>query len=835
MNPLVDELLNRWEESCERGDPLSAEVLCRDCPELLNELKWQINALKVVDDRFGGGSPSSTTNRNSDVSSARLNKTVQVTTAFQVEELHATGGLGEVYLAVDHGLHRKVAIKFPRADRHSRDHLARFEREAQITAKLSHPGIVPVHAVKLDDVDQPCYVMRFVDGPTLEKRIDELYSSPSPKNSDFYASLEMRHLLQNFISLCNIVAYAHDQGVVHRDIKPANVILGPFGETLLMDWGLAKPVGEMSERGLADGIDATAETVVDSAVKTRAGQFMGTPVFASPEQRTGRVDLIDTRTDIYSLGVTLLVMLTGKLSDAEIIHTAPIKNLAGITIPSRLEAICRKALFEDASDRYQNTTTLRGDIESYLAGEPISVVRETVLSRLYRTVRKRPGWIAAILVGISVTTLAGAIGSWLLNEKNLELSKSNEALGIANARSLASQQRSAATTQLLTKAMQAATPEVAQGKEPSLRLLLDATSQQLKSDPSILPLVAADTSQVLADAYLSMGLYEKAQQHVREAHELYRTHLGENNAYTLSSQATHAVILSKQSKNEEAIEVARDALQRSRSTPDIDARTKAKVLDICAHAISRGTGSNQQESAALHREAFELAEAELGPNDPATLRYSTNLGVALMELGALVEGEKMLVRTKLAHESLLGKLHPETLVDNFNLILLLRKKEDLKEAAILANSQRKPFEEVFGIDHQRTIRLVLLLCQINFGTGDLPAAEQEAKLALERATKALGAANETTLDARGILCAALLAQGKLEEAETLANEQYAQAVAAFGPSSTLTIEAITLLFDMAEARNDVDSMARWFEKLRGSAWEVPAQEALQKAQSKSQQ
>ncbi len=168
-------------------------------------------------------------------------------------------------------------------------------------------------------------------------------------------------------------------------------------------------------------------------------------------------------------------------------------NRCGGTIPVRLIAICRQALAQDAQQRYTSVIALREDVERYLAGEPISVVPETTWSRLSRFVRKKSGWAAAILVGASITTLAVGVGSWVLSYKNQELQLSNRKLEQANASSLAAQQRSTATTQLLTSALQAATPEIAQGKDPTIEQFLNQTAAQLNNDKTILPLVAADT------------------------------------------------------------------------------------------------------------------------------------------------------------------------------------------------------------------------------------------------------------------------------------------------------------------------------------------------------
>lgn len=828
MHPTIDELLNRWEECIERGERPEPSELCRDHPELLEEFMWQVNALQAVDAQFGGSAIANHSQQLRNASS-KLHQTIEIATEFHIDRLHAAGGLGEVYLASDPLLNRTVAIKFPRAERLSADQLARFEREAQVTGKLNHPGIVPVHALKQDAAGQPCYVMRFVDGPTLQDRIEQLFTQPLGSNSDLYSSLGFRQLLQSFASLCNIVAYAHDSGIVHRDIKPANVILGPFGETMLMDWGLAKVLGETEAIAFDTIASASADTVVERALKTRAGQFMGTPAYASPEQRQGQIDLMDARTDIYSLGATLFTLLTGSLPTHNVASSHVVRNRLGPVVPSRLVAIYRKATAEEIDQRYASVSHLREDIERYLAGEPISVVAETLWSRLSRTVRRRSGWAAALLVGVSMTIVAGAVGSFVLNQKNQELRTSNKNLEIATTKSIASQQRSAATTELLTRAMRAATPDMARGKEPTVRQLLDETSLQLRTDRSIHEQVAADTHQVLADAYLSLGDYEIAQHHADLASEKHRLISGENSPEALYAQATQASLLSRRDQDDQALIVARDALERGRAVKELDAETLSLLIDVNAHVRSVAPSPNHAEIVALHREALDLATEKLGPTHRQTLRMSTNLAVALIDSGKPSEAEPLLIATHKAHESLLGESHPETLVDTFNLVQLLRVKGDVQSAIDLCRKQRPLFEEVLGLDHQRTIRLGLLMAQLEFALQNPAGAEREARIGLERAARSLGEVHQQTLEARGMLCGALLALGKVDEAESLALEQYNTTQQAFGDSHKQTIMAVTLLFDIAEGKGDLKSMAQWFEKLRGSPWEEAAQAALKKA------
>jgi eukaryotic-like serine/threonine-protein kinase len=834
MHSMLDELLNRWEEGLENGQAITPEQLCEDHPELLEELREQIQVLQAVDARFGAWSPSHEGGAPDAQGSTKLNQTVQVLTVFHIDRLHAAGGLGEVYLASDPQLNRIVAIKYPRASRLSSEQMARFEREAQVTGQLNHPGVVPVFALKQDSHGKPCYVMRFVDGPTLQERIEQLFNQPQSASSDFVSSLAMRQLLQSFVSLCNIVAYAHEHGIVHRDIKPANVILGKFGETMLMDWGLAKRLNEPEPvNDSVTFVSESADTVVERSLKTRAGQFMGTPAFASPEQRQGRVDLIDARTDAYSLGATLLTILTGSVPSGESMGQVELRNRSGGLVPRRLLAICEKARAIELEHRYQSVVNLREDVERYLAGEPISVVKETVWSSMSRIVRRRSGLAAALLVGVSMAIIAGAIGSALLSQKNQQLRNTNNKLEAANAKSLASQQRSASTTDLLAQAIRAATPEVAQGKEPTVRQLLGETSKRLRTDNTINPLVAADTHQILAEAFLSIGVYETAQEHTNLATQLYKQHSGVNSSEALHAQASQSQMLSRRDQDAEAIVLARDALERGRTVKDLDPETLITLIDIYGHVLSSGPSPDFAEIVAVHREAYQLANEKLGPNHRKTLLVSSNLAVAMMDAEDYEGAEALLNTTHQAHTELLGKTHPETLVDGFNLIALRFNRNDFQAAKDLAIPQRAIYEEILGSEHQRTIRMGLLISKIEFELGNFEDAEQVARTCLEKATKSLGPVHQHTLEARGILTTALVALKRLDEADSLAIQQYATTQEEFGELHSATLQAVTLLFDVAEAKGDSEAMEKWFEKLKGSQLEEGAAEALQKAKEKN--
>ena len=228
---------------------------------------------------------------------------------FRILRPHARGGLGDVFVALDSELHREVALK-QILEKHADDpdSRERFVAEAEITGGLEHPGVVPVYGLGTYGGGRPYYAMRFIKGDSLKEAIEHFYGDLSLKNDPGRRSLELRKLLRRFLDVCNAVDYAHSRGVIHRDVKPANIILGKHGETLVVDWGLAKAVGRadpsVGEETIAPSSSGSSETMPGSA--------MGTPAYMSPEQARGDLDRLGPPSDVYSMGATLYCLLTGK-------------------------------------------------------------------------------------------------------------------------------------------------------------------------------------------------------------------------------------------------------------------------------------------------------------------------------------------------------------------------------------------------------------------------------------------------------------------------------------------------------------------------------------------
>ncbi len=328
---------------------------------------------------------------------------------FRLLRPHARGGLGAVFVALDSELKREVALK-QILDQHADDPTSRqrFVAEAEITGGLEHPGVVPVYGLGSYADGRPYYAMRFIRGESLKEAIESFHRG-GPAGG---RPLELRKLLRRFLDVCNAIDYAHSRGVIHRDIKPANIILGQHGETLVVDWGLAKAVGRadpsIGERTIAPSSGSSSETLPGSA--------LGTPAYMSPEQARGELDALGPCSDVYSLGATLYCLLTGKppfeaddlgaiLRAVEAGRFATPRQLDP-SLDRPLEAICLKAMATEPQDRYPSAKALADDLERWMADEPVTAWREPVSRWLRRWSRRhRTAVTAATVAGL--TLLAG--------------------------------------------------------------------------------------------------------------------------------------------------------------------------------------------------------------------------------------------------------------------------------------------------------------------------------------------------------------------------------------------------------------------------------------------
>ncbi len=418
--PSIDDLLDQWEEMQEQGRGVSAEVLCADHPELLPELKKQIKALGSINQMLGTQTEPFREGERKDLPELTIDEKLIANIGLSQARFHAEGALGRVYIAQDNELNREVAVKFMQK-RHLHDpaRKERFCLEAEITSRLYHPGVVPVHGIGETEDRRPFYVMQFVHGETLQESIEKFYANEDHRNVH-QRNLEFRNLLAHFVTVCNTIAYAHNRGIIHRDLKPENIIIGRYGESMVVDWGLAMPV-ERDESARASGEKTLFPSGHQIRQRPNHEPGAGTPAYMSPEQASGESSMT-VASDIYSLGSILYKILCGKspvegvdgglqqIRQYVIDGKWPHPRSVSPQCPRPLEAVCLKAMHLHASSRYPSALELANEVERYLADEKVLAYRESPIETPLRFFRqhRRMAQITAVSLLLLLSVLIGS-------------------------------------------------------------------------------------------------------------------------------------------------------------------------------------------------------------------------------------------------------------------------------------------------------------------------------------------------------------------------------------------------------------------------------------------
>jgi serine/threonine-protein kinase len=366
---------------------------------------------------------------------------------FRILRPHAKGGLGAVFVALDAELQREVALK-QILDSHADDPFSRqrFLLEAEITGGLEHPGVVPVYGLGAYPDGRPYYAMRFIRGDSLKEAIDRFHQRTSTRSHSPLGGegrgegaaaaagsrdLELRKLLRRFLDVCNAIDYAHSRGILHRDIKPANVIVGKHGETLVVDWGLAKAIGRSDP---TSGERTLVPSSASGSAETLPGSAMGTPAYMSPEQAEGDLARLGPRTDVYSLGATLYYLLTGNPpldgDVADVLRAVqkgdfPPPRAVDPTIDRALDAISLKAMAMKPDDRYPTAKALAEDVERWMADEPVTAWREPFPRRMRRWARRNRTVVATAAAAVLVALAGTATVLALQTQANRALHEAN--------------------------------------------------------------------------------------------------------------------------------------------------------------------------------------------------------------------------------------------------------------------------------------------------------------------------------------------------------------------------------------------------------------------------
>ncbi len=359
---------------------------------------------------------------------------------YSIQEEIGRGAMSTIMSAVDKNMRRKVAIKLM-PETANEDAKTRFLEEAQVIGQLEHPNIVPIHDIGIDEKNRLFFTMKYVNGRDLDSILSDLRNE-IPESKKEYSQMR---LIRSIVSVCNAIAFAHSKGVIHRDLKPANIMIGDYGEVLVMDWGIAMVVDaenkeretplqkHMNEkRNKNDFIHRGVSTIrkdLDSKNPhdTLDGHIIGTPLYMSPEQARGENSQIDRRSDIYSLGALLYEILTLKtpVEDGDIKTVidavcnqqivSPKKRTPERQIPKELEAITMKALSYSPHNRYQKVSKLRNDINRYIAGYSVSAKPDSLIEAFIKLLKRNKA--VSIVIAIAIVILV-AIGG--ISRKNIK-------------------------------------------------------------------------------------------------------------------------------------------------------------------------------------------------------------------------------------------------------------------------------------------------------------------------------------------------------------------------------------------------------------------------------
>jgi tetratricopeptide (TPR) repeat protein/tRNA A-37 threonylcarbamoyl transferase component Bud32 len=665
---------------------------------------------------------------------------------YTLTHLHAQGGIGQVWLAHDSDLRRDVALKELRPERQEQPAAkARFLEEARVTGQLEHPGIVPVHELVRPADGRPFYTMRLVRGRTLAEAIKDYHRK---RQAGEVGPLDMPSLLRSFVAVCQAVAYAHSRGVLHRDLKPANVVLGDYGEAMVLDWGLARLLGRNGQPQAEPTSLLPVSLEGGSRDETVQGQVLGTPAYMAPEQAEGRLDLLGPATDVYALGAVLYEVLTGEPpfsgpSDEvlrRVTREEPERpRLRVPATPRGLEAVCLKALAKKPGERYASARDLAKEVERWLADEPVGAYRDPALVRAARWARKHrtkmAGAAAALLVALAALSVGLVVVGGLngrLEAANLELTDSNAQLEAARAE--AEKERNIAVAvndflrgDLLGQADIGNQPFLGEKEErnPNVTVaeLLSRAAKAVEGRFPGQPQTEGAIRRTIGDAYRALGRYEQAQPHLERSAALLERKLGGDHPDTLASKNRLALLYHRQGRHE-----------------------KAKQLFL---------------------EVLRQVEEKLGTDHPFTLTDKSNLALLYYDQGQYPSAERLFLDVLRRREQKLGADHPHTLTSKCNLALLYQAQRKYDRAEPLLLEVLRLQEKVLGADHPDTLTSKNNLAALYKGWGKFDKAESLFLEALGQMEKKRGAAHPSTLTCKNNLATLYQAQRKFDSAEPL--------------------------------------------------------------------
>ncbi len=668
------------------------------------------------------------------------------------------GGMGEVWLAEQSApVKRKVALKIIKAARYDKSALIRFDLERQALAMMDHPGIAKVFDAGSTVEGQPYFAMEYVPGLPVTVYCDEKRLSPSER-------------LLIFTKVCEGVQHAHQKAIIHRDLKPTNILVVEVD---------GKPVPRIIDFGLAKAISQQAQGML----VTRAGGLVGTPGYMSPEQMDPIAGDVDTRSDVYSLGVVLYELLTGVLAlDAQQWESKPFHEVLRqvheeeptspstrlITDPAAtaiaekrstdprqlasmlrgdLDWITLKALESDRDRRYSTPAELAADLGRYLRNEPVIARPASLVYRTKKYVQRHKFGVAAA-TGTALLLIAFAV------MQAIELRRITR-----------ERDRADRVTKFMTGMFKVSNPSEARGNAVTAREILDKSSKDIATGLRKDPELQAQLMETMAQTYSGLGLYGRSQDLVEHARAIQSSLFGERNRQTLASESYLAQLLRAQGHLPEAEKLLQNTIEIQRQVLGPNDPDTLASMDRLGYVYANEARHAEAES--LFRQTLNAERRVLGADDPQTLSTLNELAEILTPQGRYAEADQIYGELIAAQKRTLGPDHPAALLSMSHAAENLEEEGRFPEAEKLYSEVIAAQRRVLGPEHPQTLRAMTMLALDLAKEGRYSEADNLQSQVIEIKTRVLGPTHTSTLQSMEMEALGFSREGRYADSDKI--------------------------------------------------------------------